>query len=160
MTENPYAPPSAPVSASYGSGDGQVSPLALQHLFRTQFWVRLISMVGLIGVSIWLITVLFAFAGFNGLMSRGLRGREDSGFFEGPVALIVVVVLFYLYPLIKLSKYASAIRRLRVSQSMADLEAALDQQRGFWRYVGIIVLLLAVCVILGLLGVFIALSTR
>ena len=36
MSYDPYQPPSAPVSASYGSGDGQISPLALQHLVRTQ----------------------------------------------------------------------------------------------------------------------------
>ena len=49
-----------------------------------------------------------------------------------------------IYPLVRLSKYASAIARLRFSQSMADLEDALDQQRAFWKFVGIMTLILTV----------------
>ncbi len=160
MNDDPYQPPSAPVSASYTSGDGQISPLALQHLIRTQPWVRLVSIVVLTVISIWLLTTIMGLSGSTSLAGARPGGAGEAGYFAGAFGVFLTVAVFYLYPLVKLSKYAAAIRRLRVSQSMADLENALDQQRGFWKFVGVVTLIGAVFALIGILGVFGALAGR
>jgi cation transporter-like permease len=43
----------------------------------------------------------------------------------------------YVYPAVKLWAYSSAIARLSTSRATGDLEAALDQQRAFWKYCGV-----------------------
>lgn len=136
MTNDPYQPPSAPVSASYAGADGQISPLALQHLLRTQPWVRLVSVIGLIMTILMIGLMLYALS----VASSYARNSEYNSI---AVVLIIILVLT-IYPLVRLSKYASAIARLRFSQSMADLEDALDQQRAFWKFVGIMTLIMTV----------------
>ncbi len=154
MNNDPYQPPSAPVSASYASADAQISPLVLQHLLRTQPWVRLVSIVGLIGVALMLLLTILGVVGVNNVGRSRLSSAGEAGYMMGPVFVTIVPALLYLYPLIKLSKYAAAIRSLRVSQSMFDLERALDQQRGFWKFVGVLMLISIVFMVIALLGVF------
>jgi uncharacterized membrane protein len=136
MSDNFYQPPSAPISAAF-AGDSGISPLAIQHLVRTQPWVRLVSIFGLIITCIVLLGLLF----FPVALGFASGGRAETGFLVTPV---VVIGFLYLFPLIKLSKYAAAIRRLRQSRSSADLEDALNQQRSFWKFVGVLTLIGAI----------------
>lgn len=55
--------------------------------------------------------------------------------------LYLIFAVFYLYPCIKLNQYASRIGSLLNSQSNIDLQAALDAQRSFWKFAGIIALI-------------------
>jgi hypothetical protein len=67
----------------------------------------------------------------------GLIGAAGSKF---PAWIGLVYLPFgaiYLYPAVKLWTYSSAIGRLLVSRGTGDLEAALDQQRSFWKFCGI-----------------------
>lgn len=63
--------------------------------------------------------------------------------FAGILYLVLAIIL-YLYPSLKLSAYAAAIRRLRQTGSATDLQAALDAQRGFWKYAGILVMIIVI----------------
>ena len=70
----------------------------------------------------------------------GLTGFGDSV----PIAIGTIVGFFYLamavlyfFPALKLTQYARRIAALRESQSEQDLVSALDAQRSFWAFVGI-----------------------
>lgn len=97
MSYDPYQPPSAPVSASYGSGDGQISPLALQHLVRTQPWVRLVSIAGLIMTGIILVMTILSFIGMGKLGSQ-MKGAEQTGYVAGAAIMTLIFSLFYCIP--------------------------------------------------------------
>jgi SNF family Na+-dependent transporter len=60
----------------------------------------------------------------------------------GVVFLIVYPVLgvLYIFPCLFLSRYASTITQFESSHQRADLENALDAQRSFWKFVGIMAL--------------------
>jgi hypothetical protein len=133
MSDNLYQPPSAPISAAF-AGDAGISPLAVQHLVRTQPWVRLVSIVGLIGTCIVLLGLVF----FPVALGIAGVGRGETGFL---LILVLIIGFLYLFPLIKLSKYAAAIRRMQQSRSSTDLEDALNQQRSFWKFVGVLTLI-------------------
>jgi len=133
MSDNLYQPPSAPISAGGYSGDAGISPLVIQHLVRTQPWVRLISLPGFIMTILVLSSAMFSFT---------RRQVYDSDAFQtGGVIGIIVTGILCLCPLILLNRYAGAIDKLKRTQSTTDLENALNQQRAYWKFVGVLVLI-------------------
>ena len=52
--------------------------------------------------------------------------------------LLCLAAVIYLLPSLRLLKYANAIARLELAPDSASLEGALEQQRAFWRLVGVI----------------------
>lgn len=124
------------------SGSGLVSDAAIQKLAGTKPWVRLVSVLSFIGSGF---TMLMAAAMFmiGTLGSFAAAGRSGAalpvGFGLGLSIIYTIVAIVQLYPGVKLWKYASAIARLMQSHSDEDLVQALDQQRGFWRFIGIII---------------------
>ncbi len=56
-------------------------------------------------------------------------------------AVYIVMAIFYIYPALKLWKYANYIGSVMDSGATFDLEMALSQQRSFWKFVGIICLI-------------------
>ena len=73
-----------------------------------------------------------------------MLGAVGALFLGSMGALISLVYLLigalYFFPTLKLSQYASRIARLRVTKSEVDLSAALEAQRSFWAFVGIVTL--------------------
>jgi hypothetical protein len=65
-----------------------------------------------------------------------------KGFLLGMGALYLLMALFYVYPAIKLWSYGSRIAKLKNSLSLADLNAALHEQRRFWKFTGIVVIVM------------------
>ena len=69
----------------------------------------------------------------NGAVGAGLMLGMTIGY--GISAMLII------YPTLKLSKYASNIGRLAETQSFADLISALREQRRFWKFYGILMLI-------------------
>ena len=107
-------------------GGQQVSSLVIDKLAGTQGWVRFFSVLGFI---------------VFGLIMLGAIGALFLGGMGVFVSLVYIVIgALYFFPTLKLSQYASRIARLRVTQSEVDLSAALEAQRSFWAFVGIVTL--------------------
>lgn len=95
----------------------------------------------------------------------GAIGSSNSAFaqvsgFGGGVMMVagVFYIIFgvvYLFPSIKLWKYGSSIRQLQLTQNVDDLEAAIAQQRGFWKFTGIMAILIIALFILMIIGVIV-----
>lgn len=139
MPANPYESPSSdPLGANTAAGRG-VTPRVVSELVGTKPWVRMMAVLGFIGV------------GFMVLGGLGMSGAMMTQM--GPAAIVFGAVyalmgLIYLFPAIKLWKYGTSILRLQYSSTTDNLEEALTYQRGFWKLTGIMVI---VGVALGLL---------
>ena len=132
--DNPYASPasaSQPVVAPPGVG---MSPRVIQALAGTKPWVRFCSVIGFILTG-------FMFLGALGMLVVGGMAELGGAAAFGVAAFYVILGVLYLYASIKLWSYGSHIRRLMMSQSIWDLEAALEAQRSFWKFVGIMILI-------------------
>lgn len=81
----------------------------------------------------------------------GIPGANVGWIFIGFIYLVLAVL--YFFPALKLTQYASRIASLRESHSEQDLVSALDAQRSFWAFVGIMAI---VTIGLYLLGILIA----
>ncbi len=152
--ENPYQTSS---HTGYATGDGRVGPGCLRALADTRPWVRFCSVLGFISSGFMLLFgVVLMFGG-----AVTMAGSGNAAAFAGMnMVMGIIYFLFagvYLIPSIKLWKYGTAIVRLIGSGMEADLEEALHQQRGFWKFVGIMVILMIGFMILSaFIGVFVA----
>lgn len=82
------------------------------------------------------------FAAIGGLIGMGL--------------VYLVIAFFYIYPALKLGGYSSRITDLINTPNEANLVAALNEQRAFWKYVGIwmvvMMVLYAIIIVVVLVG--------
>ena len=145
------APAAAPTkrSLSYSSnrntGDVGVTPAALAALRSTRPWVLLFSVLIFIGVGFGALMVLLFIGG-------ALFGGGRGGAVAALASLIPIAgLLLYFFPALFLLRYANAIGRLNVSRSPEDLEAALVSQKSFWKFLGIVFLVMIGLQLLGLL---------
>ena len=125
---------------------GQVSAGTVQALNETRPWVKLISVVGMIGIGLMLLGGIpfLAMSAFAASRVAGGGGAPEMGVIAMLGIFYLAIALLYVYPIIKLSKYSRAIRRLSQSGAVSDLEDALTQQKSFWKFVGILMLIVLV----------------
>jgi hypothetical protein len=124
-----YPAPPAPYGAPPA---GNVSEHAVELLRQTRPWVLFLSVLFFLASGFMLLAGL-------GMVALGAATTTDAAKFSPALIGLVYVPLafLYVYPAIKLWKYGSAIGQLVASRSAADLEAALGQQKSFWKYSGI-----------------------
>ena len=110
-----------------------VTPLMIEYLQATKPWVRFMSVI------------TFIMAGFMvlfGVIIMLLPNTGMGGF--GPLLGIIYILLAGLYvgPAFFLHQFASSIGHLMEGGGDCALEAALGSQKSFWRFVGIMTLVL------------------
>ena len=118
-------------------------------LSQTRPWVRFLSIMAFIGSGFLLL---------GGVAMMGLSAVIPSmGFLQGAAigVMYVLMAALYIYPALLLNRYAGAIGALVVTRSAASLDAALDQQKRFWRFVGIMTIGMACVYALALVGLVI-----
>jgi hypothetical protein len=147
---NPYQSPSAPAQQWESQLDVEsVLYEATQSLAQTKPWVRFLSVLGFFAMGVMTFAVIVA-----SLAAGGPFGA-------GPVQLIVMIpmlVLFYGIPSILLWNYASRINEFLRARTAPTFSAALAAQKSFWKYLGILVLVVFIFYAVVLLG-FLVLPT-
>ncbi|MBS2014788.1 MAG: hypothetical protein JST00_18005 [Deltaproteobacteria bacterium] len=150
---NPYLPPatgasSPPPAGGFGAPSDAapeeragVSETTMEAMRQTKPWVLLMGVFTLLGSGFMalagvLMIVMSAMMPKNGPISPGMLGL-----------VYLPMAALYVYPGIKLWKYGSSIGRLVTTRQVSDLEDALSQQKGFWKFVGILSL-----IVVGLYG--------
>lgn len=149
---NPYVAPQTPLEppgVRPGAG-GAVSEEAVEHLRKTKPWVRLLAVLGMIGMALMVLGGL-AMAVMGGGFFRYMGMAARLG-----MALVYVVLAFlYLPPVLFLNRYASRIADLVEDRSITSLEAALRAQKSFWKYVGVFTVIIMCLYALVLVGMLI-----
>jgi hypothetical protein len=142
---NQYAPPKATVGDV--SSGGAITNGMIASLGGTKTWVLLIGILLFIGAGFMVIAGL-------GMMAGGAAfGAQGSGGMIAVMGLLyIVLALLYIFPGIYLVKYSSAISRLVASGQTTDMESALDYQRKFWKFTGIIACIMLVFFVIGILA--------
>lgn len=136
---------------------GGVSQAVLDQLAGTKGWTRLFSVLLWISASFMILAgIMMVFLGGIG----GMAGATDNpmaplgGIVGGVVigAIYLVMAFFYIYPALKLGKYASRINDLLANPSDSVLAAALNEQRAFWKYCGIMVIVFMAIYLVAIIG--------
>ena len=124
----------------------------IEILRKTQGWVRLVSIFGFVCVGF---IALLAVASWVGISTERVEHVPIAALLVYPVLLVL-----YLVPSYQLLKYARRIGTFVAQGHTVQLEAALEAQRLFWRFVGIVVavsagamaLVIVAAMIVGLMG--------
>lgn len=121
---------------AYTGNSVTCTPRAILALRQTRPWVRFIAVLLMIGGGfIALAGIIMAI----GLLSQSSRGPTRN--FEIIAFLgYVVAGILYAVPALLLNRYASRITDLLSFGREDNLEAALEAQKSFWKFVGILML--------------------
>jgi hypothetical protein len=144
MESNPYATPTAnPYGTSASLSADAVSPGTIAALAGTKPWVRFISVMMWIGVVLMVLVGVLMTTVLGGVMATTQPNNPFGKNFGLLIGLIYIAMSFlYIYPALKLGNFASKIKDLMNSRSVADLDAALHQQRQFWKFLGVMMIVL------------------
>jgi hypothetical protein len=145
---NPFSPPAARldgpgdvVAAANGAG---IPPTVIDLLAKTRPWVRFLAVLLVVALGLAIVAVAVVLT----VVPR-TPGAPTPALTMIPMVLVLLV---YIPPSIYLWRYARGIQRLQAGKGLPALEEALANQKSFWKYSGILAIVL-MCVY-GLGGVF------
>ena len=146
---NPYTSPSANLFGSSGQTSNEAVPAeAIIQLQQTKPWVRFFS------VMMWIAVFFMLLAGL-GMAALSMIGGEAAKAAGMPPTMAIILggvyavfAFLYIYPAMKIWQYASSIQRLVNSRHPSDLVSALSHQRAFWKFVGILMILVILAYVL------------
>ncbi len=151
---NPYSTPAANLygSTSGGAADA-VSPSTIAQLAGTKPWVRFLSVLMWISAGLMLLVA----AGMGIFSTMGASKSMPSSPFGGMQLTLVAVIygilaFVYIFPALKLWKYANRIGSLGATRSVADLDAALNEQRSFWKFIGVMAAIMISIYLVAIIG--------
>lgn len=140
------APAAALSYQSVGVGEVMANSRAIDMLRQTGPWVRFMSVLMFIGSALMIVGGVAMMA--IGAMTLGHPENMIIGIIYIPFAIL------YIMPAVFLGRYASNIKRLNAGRQPGDLEAALESQKSFWKFVGIMAaVLLCLYVVIIILAV-------
>ena len=146
MSDQHYAPPQADLRSSMGDIN-----LLLEPLKATKGWARLCSIVGFIGCGFMVLAGLGMMLGGAAFQTAATGSPAmGAGFGVGVGFFYLVFSLLYFFPSLYLFKYSSKIGNALVSQNVSDIAEALEQQKSFWKFAGILVLIMLVFFVIGI----------
>ena len=118
-------------------------------LRRTAPWAQFIAIVMFIGSGFMILGGLLAAIGLAAGLATGLG--EESGRQIAPVAVLGVLYAVFgainLVPAIFLSRFAGRLRRYVAEPRAETLESALDAQRAYWKFMGVLMIAGIACAI-------------
>ena len=150
MQADDFNPFVIPMPHAQVAASGRVPTILIAELTHTRPWVRFISIVMGIGCLLMILVGLVLAA--DGASSSGYHLFGVGSYSLILTATCLLSTILILYPAVKLSNYAATIARLAQTHSPADLAVALTEQRRFWSFCGIVLLVL-VCLTLLLFAV-------
>jgi hypothetical protein len=153
-SQNPYLPPTADLASPpvpNASNDGSLEAM-MMHLSGTKPWVRLLAVLGFIGAGFMVIAAIGIFLGGSLLPSakQGPFGARAVAIFYLLLSAPYAIGASYLY------QYGSAIGRAAAGGGAAGVAEALDSQRRFWKFAGVMTLALLAVMVLAVIGVIVA----
>lgn len=138
------------MSAHIGSRSESVTPAMLEALRSTGPWVRFLSILAFVGAGFMILVGALVIG--VGLVAGG--DEEMSGGLFAVMGLIYLVgAVLYIVGALHLFRYAGAIRRaVRHPVDLSAMEAALVHQKSFWKFSGIMAIIMLVVYVPGVLA--------
>jgi hypothetical protein len=116
---------------------------AMEALRATKPWVRFMGVLGILGI-VFLVVLALVFFALSSALESTLSVVPAAARLAIPVVYLVLAAL-QLPPVIFLHRFANRIAELLASRNPEDLARAMDAQKSFWRYVGILTLVMLCC---------------
>jgi len=128
-----------------------LTPGMLEALRKTKPWVRFLSILGFLTVALMAILAI-------GVFVAGMFAKQQVAGFPSAVLMLLPILyllmaVLYIFPSLYLFRYASAIgEALNAPMKSASVENALRHQKSFWKFAGIMTLVMLLLYIPGMLA--------
>jgi len=119
-------------------------------LSQTRPWVKFLSILGFVSIGFAVVSGIVNMFIFSKVP---LGGSYGLAIFMGAINILMGVL--YFFPSFFLFKFASSIARLSDGGGAGELEEALSNQKSFWKFVGIMALVMFGFAILGIVAAII-----
>ena len=139
-----------------------VTDSMLDSLRKTRPWTLFLAILGFVFTGLGMLFGLFMIlaGGFAGDLPHQPGTPQFFGTAFGfgfGILYLIMSVFLYLLPCIILFRYGSAIGRIAGNDSQTAMEEALLRQKTFWKYIGILmIIVLALYVLLIIGGIVVA----
>lgn len=149
---NVYAPPGTMVDDVQRGGGAAVSAAMVEALRGTRGWVLFI------GILLFIAAVFMGLGGLMMMIGMGVAGIADKGapggtaLMAGMGVVYLIAAAIYIFMGMYLVQYAGSCSRVVKDAQPADLEAALNHQRKFWKLGGIMALIFMLVAVLGMVA--------
>ena len=133
-----------------------ISDVAISYLSETGKWTKFLSILGFVFIGLIVVVGLFA----GSVMSFMSNGKMDNipkgmGFFFG--LMYVLMGFLYFFPTWYLFNFSNKLKTAIATKSEDDLTAALINQKSFYKYWGILtIVVLGVYILFGLFALMIS----
>ena len=113
----------------------------------TKRWTRFLAIVGFVSVGFMVLFGLFMiFAGH-------LFPHKEGPYYSVIMGVYCFIAsILYLIPAIYIFKYSSAIGRFLNNKKAFEMESALSYQKSFWKFAGILCLIMITLAIIGIIA--------
>ena len=129
------------------SSELKITSHMVDSMRSTRPWAMFISILGFITVGFMLLAAIVI------MVLGSVLPQEIDGF---PAVLMgimyIIMSFFYLVPSIYLFRYASAIGSFLDTMSESEMESALSNQKSFWKFIGILGIVMIAFAILGVIA--------
>jgi hypothetical protein len=175
--ESPANPYSTPATNLYGSTSGgaveTVAASTIAQLAGTKPWIRFLSVIlwiasGFLALGSCIYALIAAagpsmfannpvFANNPAFKNNPLFANSPAfmtGLMIGTAVYFGVFAFLTIYPALKLWKYANRIATLMATRAIVDLDAALTEQRRYWKFNGILTIIGICMFVIGVIAFF------
>ena len=136
-----------------------ISKTAVNYLSETGKWTNFLSILGFIFAGLIILMGLFA----GSMMSMMTNGQTDllpsgMGFLFG--GMYILMGLLYFFPAWYLSKFARKLKLALSTKNEDELNTAFSNQKSFYKFWGILsIIVIGIYILTGLFTLIIAIST-
>jgi hypothetical protein len=147
--QNPYSTPGSNLSGqdSFAPGGG-VTQGVVEQLAKTKGWTRFAGVLSMLTGGF----LILACAAGSSVLNRTGNLQMPKRYIAIGLGFYLLAGGLYLVAGLKLSGFSSAIGRLIYSGKQGDLEDALDRQRSFWQFAGILSIFIGIILIMVMIG--------
>lgn len=126
------------------SPEAKITSQMISSLRSTRPWTKFLAILGFIGAGLFVVIGLLLMFVKNVFPPANNAPTFIMGF------LYIIFSSFYFFPSFYLFKYSSSVHRFLTTSRENEMESALSYQKSFWRFLGIMTL---VMLVIGLLGI-------
>jgi Family of unknown function (DUF5362) len=141
------------------SNDLIIDSIAGMHLKETAMWAKIISIAGFIMSSLIFIMAIFASALLQQMMGKRYGSNISTAGMAGSVGIFygLVGIVFFISSLFQF-RFAIKLKSALLSSDQETLNASLQNLRSYYRITGVLTIIGAAILIIGILAMLAALS--
>jgi hypothetical protein len=143
--------------SSFDTFELQLTPVAQGFLRETAKWAKFISIVGYIGIAIYVIMGLGMIIAGNAIPASAADSFGGSAAMAAKISpavtgvIYIVAALLYFFPVMYLNKFAVKAQNALNSNHTDSLTESLENLKSHYKFMGILMIIALIFIALGLL---------